>query len=181
MYINQFDTTGECAKRGNTAEDIFERWLIEQGREYRRATINEQYEHIDFIVKNPIAEEYVTIDVKAPKSITRGGVLSSQFLWVEFKNVQGKLGWLYGKNGYIAFYHPYFLNEAPLPYPNDRFIVVKTEDFAKLCEKLCTKGKTNSPKDALYKRYTRAGRKDEISIITMQDVYNWGQYWEIVV
>lgn len=185
MYINQFDTTGQCAVRGKEAEDIFERWLIEQGREYRRATKEEQYEHVDFIVKNPLTDEYTTIDVKAPKSICRGDGINNQILWVEFKNVRGEEGWLYGKNGYVAFYHPFHIPNSHSHYfgsdYTNFFIVVKTDEFADLCEKLCNKDSTNDPKDAFYKRYTRAGRKDEISIITMQDVYNWGNYWEIAL
>ena len=177
MYVNRYDTTKHCAFIGNYAEDKFEQWLISQGREYRRATTEEQYLHIDFFVQNPITKEIITVDVKSPKSICRGGAVSSQILWVEFKNVQGKEGWLYGKNGYVAFYHPFHQPRLNSKFYgssySDYFIVVKTSEFAKFCEKLCVKGRTNNPKDALYKRYTRDGRKDEISMITMQDVYDW--------
>lgn len=185
MYQNKLDKNGQCAIRGKEAEDIFERWLISQGREYRRATLEEQIEHIDFLIKNPITNEVVTVDVKAPKSICRGGAINNQILWVEFKNVIGKSGWLYGSNGYIAFHHSFHIPKYNSLYfgsnYSDYFIVVKTDDFAKFCENICNKGIAKSAEDAMYKRYTRRGKKDEISMITMQDLYDWGEYWEIAI
>jgi len=78
---------------------------------------------------------------------------------VEFKNVRGNDGWLYGKATYIAF-------ELV-----DEFIIVQTTDLAKLCEKLVDKKKrVSKAKDALYSLYTRKGQKDEISIIKLSDV-----------
>lgn len=163
MYINKYDKTGECALIGDSVESIFEQWLIKNKRSYRRASLNEQYKHIDFIIG-----ENTTIDIKAPKKKERYSDYDCSILWVEFKNVQGKTGWLYGENEFIAFYQPI----------ENVFYVVKTKDLAELCEQLCNQGITNSAKDALYKRYTRKGRKDEISMIMFDDLKKI-QYWRL--
>ena len=67
MYINHFDTNGSCAEIGYSAEDMFEQWLIQHNRVYRKATLEEQYQHIDFVIEHPETKEIVTVDIKAPK------------------------------------------------------------------------------------------------------------------
>lgn len=166
MYVNKFDKNGVCAVRGKLAEDKFEQWLILNNRKYRRATKQEQYKHIDFIVENP--EHIVTIDVKAPKKVSRNGDVDEEIIWVEFKNVQGNAGWLYGGNEFVAFY----------TQTEDSFYVIKTAELALLCESLCNQGYTDKANDALYKRYTREGRKDEISMIKFSDLMK-AEFWRL--
>lgn len=166
MYVNKFDKNGECAKRGTIAEQKFEQWLISNGRKYRRATKEEQYRHVDFIIEHP--EYVVTVDIKAPKKQSRNGNIDEEILWVEFKNVLGNAGWLYGGNEFLAFY----------TQKEDAFYVIRTSELAMLCEKLCNQGYTSNPKDALYKRYTRDGRKDEISMIKFSDIMK-AEFWRI--
>ena len=158
MYINQFDTNAECATRGKSAEDLFEFFLQQTGKKYRPATLIEQYNHIDFVVS---VGKDLSIDVKGPKKITRtDSNTGDEYIWVEFVNVRGDKGWLYGKNDLLAFYRT----------SDSSFYVVRTEDLAKLCEKLCDNKKVFSPQNALYHRYTRAGRKDVIAMIKYEDL-----------
>ena len=95
------------------------------------------------------------------RSTRSSSKVSSDFIWVEFTSVNGKPGWLYGKDpSHIAFERD-----------ND-FIMVKTNDLASLCEsKVDLKNIVNSPSEALYRAYTRKGRKDVISKIKMQDLF----------
>ena len=158
MYINKFDTTSECATRGKSAEDLFELFLQRTNKKYRPATLIEQYKHIDFVV---FINREITIDVKGPKKISRSqSTLNDDFIWVEFINVRGDKGWLYGQNDLIAFYRA----------SNNSFYVVRTQDLAKLCENICDDRKVFYSSDALYHRYTRAGRKDVISMIKFEDL-----------
>lgn len=158
MYINKFDTTSECAIRGKSAEDLFELFLQKTKKKYRPANLAEQYKHIDFIV---YTNRDITIDVKGPKKINRTqSTLDEEYIWVEFVNVKGDKGWLYGQNDLTAFYKT----------SDNSFYVVRTQDLAKLCESLCDNKRVFYPNDALYHRYTRAGRKDVISMIKFEDL-----------
>lgn len=161
MYINKKDYTGESARMGQTAEDLFENWLKLNNRKYRKATLSEQFKHIDFIVNSDKLKKEIKIDVKVSKKVNRKDEAeNTNFLWVEFKNVQGKNGWLYGENDFIAFHK----------IDENCFYLVETKELAKLCEKICNQGNALYSKDALYHRYTRNGRKDELSMIYFDDI-----------
>jgi hypothetical protein len=162
MYINHFDTNGSCAEIGYSAEDMFEQWLIQHNRVYRKATLEEQYQHIDFVIEHPETKEIVTVDIKAPKKRNRHDVNTSQdILWVEFVNVIGKDGWLYGNNKYVVFYKS----------DENCFYSVLTKELANLCENICNQGIAYNSYDALYKKYTRKGRQDVISMIYFSDIF----------
>ena len=161
MYINEFDKSKSCAVIGQSAEDLFENWLNKNKVSYRKATLEEQYRHIDFVVRHLKTNKEITVDVKAPKKKSRyDSSTSPSIIWVEFVNVRGDKGWLYGDNEYTIFHYK----------EKDGFLCVKTKELAELCETLCCKGTTDRSSDALYKKYTRAGRKDVISMIYLSDV-----------
>ena len=48
-YVNQFDTTEKCSEFGKLAEDLFQKFLINNHIFFRKATQEEQFNHIDFI------------------------------------------------------------------------------------------------------------------------------------
>ena len=90
MYVNQYDRTGECGIRGQAVEDMFESWLIANGKNYRKASLEEQFAHIDFVIWSEPQQKEITVDLKAPKKVSRGNSWTQdEFIWVEFKNVQG--------------------------------------------------------------------------------------------
>lgn len=149
----------ESIRRGNSGEFSFVDILHKRGFLMKEIKGKRQWtEHIDFLFWKDTKE--FSVDVKALKKISRWDKeVNPDIIWVEFKNVRGNDGWLYGKATYIAF-------ELV-----DEFIVVQTTDLAKLCEKLVDKKKrVSKAKDALYSLYTRKGQKDEISIIKLSDV-----------
>jgi hypothetical protein len=156
-YRNSLDRSGECSKNGKNAENAFLALVKTKKCEVREATLKEQFEHIDYIVTKNNTE--IAFDVKAMKKISRSSSkFSSDLVWVEFKNVSGKDGWLYGKSQYIAFER------------EDDYVIVYRKKLLDFCEKNVKKEKVFYSKDALYKMYTRDGRKDIISIIRMNDL-----------
>lgn len=101
------------------------------------------------------------IEVKAMKRVSRSQDSGQdEWIWVEFKNVQGNLGWLYGKADYVAF------------ELKDSFIFVDRNDLAKLSERICDLSDfVKSPFDAQRKAYRRKNRPDElVSMIHIDDI-----------
>jgi hypothetical protein len=97
------------------------------------------------------------IDIKGLKKKNRSDNETNEMIhWVEFHNVQGKLGWLYGEADYFAFE----LKEYWLIV--DKF---KLQDF--LHNKVI---KEYMPKPELYRLYRREGRKDSITLVSSIDL-----------
>ena len=76
-------------------------------------------------------------------------------IWVEFKNVRGNPGWLYGGATIIAFDMP----------EEGGFSIVDRQELAFFCEKHVSDEFVTNKKDAYLKRYTRKDREDVISIL----------------
>jgi hypothetical protein len=157
MYVNRYDTKGECSRNGNNAESLFVQILKEKNCFEREATRQEQFDHIDYFAKKNGTR--ISFDVKARKKKSRNdSEVDDNLIWVEFKNVSGKNGWLYGKAKCIAFERE-----------ND-FVLVERTALLEFCEKKVEKKKALFSRDALYKHYTRDGRKDLLSIVKMEDI-----------
>lgn len=161
MYINKNDTTQECAMRGSIVEHTFENYLLNNRYFFRRATYEEQLQHIDYVVLHKITNQPMFVEVKSTKKINRSDVCgNADFVWVEFKNVNGNPGWLYGQSNYVALYNQSL----------GSFYLVYTQDLLTLCCKLCYNGYARDASDALYKLYARPNRKDLISLIRWDDL-----------
>ena len=107
----------------------------------------DMYEHWDIKIDTKIDTK---IDIKSLKKENRSDLTYNEnFHYVEIKNVNNDLGWLYGKADYFAF-----------ELENYWLIVDKTrlQDFIK--EKC--KGKKIGNKKDLYALYRRENRKDII-------------------
>ena len=81
-------------------------------------------------------------------------------IWVEFHNVAGKRGWLYGEADKIAFER------------EKDFVIVDRIALTKFCEKAVAPIFVASAGEALYKIYRRKSRKDVISKVLMSDIIN---------
>lgn len=160
-YRNRFDYSGQCSDMGSEAEQLFAEIAEKKLWTVTKATRKQQFDHIDVFLENPKAEKYA-IDVKARKKINRkDSDCTDDLLWVEFKNVAGKDGWLKGKANYIAFERE-----------ND-FVIVQRESLLNLCHSLINfKKVVDKSQDALYSIYRRKNRQDEISIIKFSDILN---------
>ena len=77
---------------------MFAKLLNEKAIEARAADLKEQFSHVDYVT------DFGKIDVKARKRVARkDSDVQDDLVWLEFKNVQGKIGWVYGKADWIAF------------------------------------------------------------------------------
>lgn len=120
------------------------------------------YKHIDIIVDG------IKVDVKGMKRLNREDAnVNPDIHYVEFQNVRGDKGWLYGEADYIAFEQP------------DYFIMV---DRKKLGKYYCNimKGKTevlvsNSDKK-IHTWYTCKGKLDIIILVNTSDLYSIKDY-----
>lgn len=99
-------------------------------------------------------------DIKAPKRINRHNNYSMQFTWVEFQNVNGANGWIYGKADYIAFD---FLN---------RWVIVSRIELKNMIlskikvRKIMLKTQNVEP----YIPYRRKNRRDIIILVPVKDI-----------
>jgi len=122
------------------------------GRITMATPIQDASEHWDFELSIPI-------DVKAMKKTSRSDADPDDSIhWVEIINVDGNLGWLYGKAMYIAFETELF------------WIFVYREALVEFIKEMC---KDKIPTDSVldfYKIYTRDGRKDKITKVKTIDL-----------
>jgi hypothetical protein len=107
------------------------------------------YDHIDYFVTRQNDE--TSVDVK--------GGNHPNTIWVEFKNVNGDHGWLYGKAEFIAFDMPEL----------GGFVMVRTSELARLAENI-VEPVFVTKHEATRKYYRRAGRKDVISRLELDDL-----------
>jgi len=156
-YRNSLDTSGDCSLRGESAESAFIAIAKRKKLEYRKANVREQYDHIDWFIT--IDDREVSFDVKAMKKTSRHDArVRNDIVWVEYQNVSGNVGWLKGKADFIAFERE-----------ND-YALVRRKDLLEFCEERIEKTMVYESSQALYKLYSRGGRKDVISMIRMDDV-----------
>lgn len=99
------------------------------------------------------------IDVKGLKKRNRSDdSVDERIHWVEIKNVNGDVGWLYGDADYFAFeLHNYW-------------IIVDKIDLQELVKAQVKKEYTKIP--MLNKLYSREGRKDVMTLISTFDLIN---------
>ena len=140
--------------RGQELEKVFFELVKMRDPNAREATPQEQYRHIDFVTY------FGTIDVKSKKRIGRAdGDEQDTIVWLEYKNVQGKEGWLVSEVDILAFER------------DDDFILVRRNILKDMADKLCNLADmVDKSYDALYKGYTRQGRKDLITQVKMRDI-----------
>ena len=107
------------------------------------------YDHIDYFVTR--LNGTTSVDVK--------GGNHPNTIWVEFKNVKGDNGWMYGKAEYIAFDMPEL----------GGFVMVRTQELARLCEEI-VEPVFVTKQEATRKYYQREGRQDVISRLELPDI-----------
>ncbi len=142
--------------QGDKAEAKFVKAMEALGKDVKKSSKHEDMrEHIDFWVTD-CDDMFRSFDVKAYKKCAEfGNVL------IEFKNVNGHKGWLYGNADFIAFDY------------NDHFLCVARHELVELAERLCNlDDQVDHFSKALYKSYGRHqwGRKDQISLIKLEDI-----------
>jgi hypothetical protein len=144
----------ESWNRGQVVEVDFSKLLDKRNISWKKATRQQQFNHIDYTTS------IGSIDVKAKKRISRSDSDSqSDFVWLEFKNVQGKKGWMCCSTDIIAFER------------EKDFVLFRRHQLLEWAMGKCDiEQLVSNSKDALYKGYTRRGRNDLISIVKMKDM-----------
>ena len=167
MYRNKFDTTGECSKDGYKAEKTFEELALERGYLPRKSTRAENiFKHVDYFLsgKSKAGKKVeIKVDVKARKKSSRkDNKYNDEWTWIEFKNVQGKPGWVHGDADFIVFER-----ENDFVFANRKELVEWLSKSRKIRYDLPF---VNLAKLAKYKIYQRRGRRDEITQVKMEDI-----------
>ena len=105
-----------------------------------------------------VAENGIKYDVKAMKKWKREDPEPTDRMhYVELRNVNGEMGWLYGKAHFIVF------------ETRTYWIVVPRNRLAKVVEGLTSHGKrTETPKP--YYLYQRQGRQDLMTVVPTVDL-----------
>ena len=143
-------------KIGNDTENLFISACTKLGYSCIKSDIKTDiYQHIDFFIDRPNGR--VSVDVKGKNTIDS--------IWVEFKNVKGNQGWLYGKANYIAF---------DMPELNG-FVMVGRNELKDRCEQIIEKVFV-SKNEAIRKLYTRMDRMDVIAQIQLNDIKDLKSY-----
>jgi hypothetical protein len=155
---NRFDKK-DSLELGNNAEDSFARLAAQRGWKVSAAAKEQNIdEHWDFLIEKE--GQSFKVEVKSEKRIQRGDHNSqAEFVWVELRNVRGKVGWLFGRADWIAFEN------------QDVFVFVERLELLKVVnQKVDLVAKVRSAKEALYKIYTRDGRKDKLTLLPVRDI-----------
>lgn len=104
-----------CFDTAEKSDFIFRKVAGLQGWNIKKSSDNvDMFDHIDYYVEIPnILDKSpynISIDIKSAKKfmINPFLILENEWIWIEFKNVNGKEGWLYGKADYIVHLFIYY-------------------------------------------------------------------------
>ena len=116
----------------------------------------DMHKHFDIVTPD------YKVDVKGMKRVNGSDpAVNPDIHWVEFKNVNGKVGWVGGEADYIAFEQP------------DHFIMVDRKTLAKNSLDIM-KGKTEvfsaNTKKELHTWYSRPGKLDIIVLLHISEI-----------
>ena len=167
---NRYDKK-DSLELGRRAEDSFARLAIQHG--FKVAASSEKGnidEHFDYVIERDGKSHKV--DVKSLKRLSRrDSGTQDERVWIELHGVRADdKGWLYaGHADLIAFE---LVNS---------FRIVDRLELIAIVEKLVDfVAKVSSPKDALYKVYSRKSRPDLLTMIHSEDLLQlrhaeWGK------
>lgn len=145
---------------GRRAESLFVNLANRSGWKVSPSSKDENIdEHWDYLIEKE--GRAFKVEVKSGKRISRDDDgIQSELTWVELHGVRPKdTGWLFGKADLIAF------------EKESSFVVVKKTDLLAIVnKKVDLVAKVRDPRDALYKIYSRAGRKDKLTLLPMSDI-----------
>ena len=166
---NKYDKTGECLQSGLGAEQLFDQIAASKHLEIKNAKRRDNIQkHIDKYVTDDVGTW--SVDIKARKKTRRSDDnAQDDWIWIEFQNVRGNTGWLYGEADYIAF------------ETQDTFVIVKKDSLIDYVEGVVDMGKSvKYSGEAKYKTYRRAGRNDLLTMVELSEIKNNCEYsiWE---
>ena len=157
---NKYDKSGECLQTGLGAEQLFDQIAESKSLEIKNAKRRDNIQkHID----KHLIEENVqgwSVDIKARKKASRSdSKAQDEWIWIEFQNVRGNLGWLYGEADNIAF------------ETQDSFVIVDRKSLIDYVENAVDMAKpVRKSYLAKYKTYQRAGRNDVLTMVELSKI-----------
>ena len=114
----------------------------------------------------------IYIDVKSRKKIKRADPHpTDDYVWIELLNVSGRKGWLYGKANFFVFEQL------------STFIFVEAESLRSYIDLVFSENfeipqSENTELDhLLFKKYTRSGKKDVLTLLPTSDLTNNCRYY----
>jgi hypothetical protein len=119
-------------KKERAYTQLFENLIRKRGWQFRQASKHEDmFDHIDChvtVMNGSKAVRVCSIDLKGTKYTSRlnEGIPEFMCQYIEFLNVNGDLGWLFGKAEYIAV----------LDENEERFYLIKRKTLIAFCEKM---------------------------------------------
>ena len=156
---NKYDKTGECLQTGLGAEQLFDQIAESKSLEIKNAKRRENMQkHIDKYVTDDVGTW--SVDIKARKKTSRSNSQAQDdWIWIEFQNVRGDVGWLYGEADRIAF------------ETQDNFIIVDRSSLIDYVENVVDMGKSvKYSSQAQYRTYRRAGRNDLLTMVELSEI-----------
>lgn len=138
-------------REGRNSEERFKASCEKVGYSVRKSSKKDDIEkHIDFYITRSNGT-FTSVDVK--------GANHPETIWVELKNVLGKVGWLFGKAEFIAF----DMSEV------NGFCMVRRTDLIRLVEEEVDANFVE--KQYAYKKlYQRKNRSDVITKLHLTDI-----------
>lgn len=156
---NKYDKTGECIQSGLGAEQIFDQIAESKNLEVKNARRRENiHKHIDKYITQQ--SKTWSVDIKARKKTSRSDSdAQDEWIWIEFQNVRGNLGWLYGEADNIAF------------ETQNSFVIVDRKSLIDYVENAVDMTKpVRKSYLAKYKTYQRAGRNDLLTMVELSKI-----------
>ena len=162
---NRYDKDGECLQSGLGAEQVFEQIALSKNLEVKTAKRRDNiHKHIDKYVTEENDKQVNTwsVDIKARKKASRSDSdAQDEWIWIEFQNVRGNAGWLYGEADNIAF------------ETQDSFVIVDRKSLIDYVEGAVDMGKPERKSFlAKYKTYRRANRNDLLTMVQLSEIKN---------
>lgn len=150
----------ESFLKGTIAENLFIDSVKKLGWEYIRhaSKYEDRVYHWDLMFR--VNGKIILVDVKSHRDTYRdSGVPLKDYFVIEWKNINGKRGWLEGDANYIVF--EYF----------GEFLIYNRKTLREVCLTLVDFSKrVFSIMSALNAIYTRNKRKDQISLVKISDL-----------
>ena len=170
-------------KREKEYTKFFQELIRKKGWKYQSASKHEDmHEHVDChvtIMNGSTAVRSVSIDLKGTKYNSRQneGKVECMCQYIEFMNVRGDRGWLFGKSEYIAILNEtedqFYLIErkALIAFCEDLFGIKLTGDIKEIEKKLFAVDRwVQKSYQSHHKLYRRYKRQDIVTQIDMNDV-----------
>ena len=169
--VSEYDAGGGCWSNGQQFEILLYDMFETRGYQVSRSSRDEDiFLHADMWLAHydeSYGLEWLSVDAKALKRVARSDDdASDKYTWVEWRNVKGRDGWLLDGADLIAFERL------------ETVQIVRREELLSYCMATVSSHHVNSSRDALYHRYSRQGRSDEISLIDLDQVtfgYTWNK------